>query len=449
VPNQTTPTAPTRSRILRIAWPIVLANCAEPLLGLVDTAVIGNTGSVEELGAIALGALVFSFVYWGFGFLRMGTTGFTAQAAGAGDEPEVRASQGRALAAAVGLGAVIVLLQWPIAWASLALLDGSPDVELITRDYILIRIWGAPAALAVFTVSGTLIGLGKTRTLLIVQVFLNGVNIALDVFFAGMLGWGANGIALGTAIAGWGALGLSLFFIARILRERHTDDEPFWPIARIRDRAKLFGTVRVNTDIMIRTLFLLFSFAWFTNQGARYGDIVLAANHLLLQLISFSAFFLDGFAFATESIVGTAVGSKSRDVFDAAVRHSTHLAAGTAILLAASIGLFGDAAVRVLTNLPIVREAATSYLPLAAAYVLLSFPAFQLDGIFIGATRTRDMRNAAALSTLTFLTAWWLLAIPYGNTGLWVAFIVYLVARAVALMIFFPGLRTAIRIAPG
>lgn len=425
----------------------MLANCAEPLLGLVDTAVIGNTGSVEELGAIALGALVFSFVYWGFGFLRMGTTGFTAQAAGAGDEPEVRASQGRALITAFGLGIAVLVLQWPIAWAALGLLTASPEVESITRDYILIRIWGAPATLAVFTVNGTLIGLGKTRSLLAVQLFLNGMNIVLDVLFAGVFGWGASGIALGTAIAGWSALGFSLFILFRILRERHTDDEPFWPSDRIRDRERLFSTLRVNTDIMIRTLFLLFGFAWFTNQGARYGDAVLAANHILLQLISFSAFFLDGFAFATESLVGGAVGSKSRLIFDAAVRRSTHLAAGTAVLLAAIIWLFGDAAIAGLTNLPAVRDVATSYLSLAAVYVLLSFPAFQLDGIFIGATRTRDMRNASILSTLVFLGAWWLLAIPYGNTGLWVAFIVYVVARAVALIVFFPGLRSTIPVA--
>lgn len=439
-----TSAAPTHARIFRIALPIVLANCAEPLLGLVDTAVIGNTGSIAELGAIALGALVFSFIYWGFGFLRMGTTGFTAQAAGAGDEPEVRASQGRALIAAFGLGTAILILQWPIAWASLGLLNASPEVEEVTRNYILIRTWGAPATLAVFTVNGTLIGLGKTRSLLAIQLLLNGLNAVLNVLFAGVLGLGANGIALGTAIAAWGALGFSSFILVRILRDRHSDDEPFWPWARIRDRTQFFSTLRVNTDIMVRTLFLLFGFAWFVNQGARYGDAILAANHILLQLISFSAFFLDGFAFATESLVGRAVGSRDRRTFDHAVRRSTHLAAGTAAALAAGILLFGGTAIAALTNLPAVRGVATAYLASAAVYVLLSFPAFQLDGIFIGAMRTRDMRNASILSALVFLGAWWVLAAPYGNAGLWAAFIIYVVARAIALLAYFPRLRAAV-----
>lgn len=435
---------PSRRRILRLAWPIVLANCAVPLLGLVDTAVIGNTGSVQGLGAIALGTLVFSFVYWTFGFLRMGTTGFTAQAAGAGDEPEVRASVARALLTAGALGMAIILLQVPIARMATALLSASAEIERVTGAYILIRAWGAPATLAIFAVSGLLIGLGRSRGLLAVHLVLNGLNIALDLLFAGVLGWGVRGIALGTAIAEWVTLGFALLLVSRLLRRRHRDDEAFWPLPRIRDRARLISTLRANADIMIRTLFLLSGFAWFTNQGARYGDTLLATNHILLQLIAFSAFFLDGFAFVTESLVGGAVGTGGRAAFDRAVRRSTELAAATAVLLAGSIALFGDAAIALLTDLPATRDAASTYLPFAAVYVALSFPAFQLDGVFIGATRTRDMRNASILSVAVFLVAWWPLATAYGNRGLWASFIVYVVARAVALLRRLPALRASL-----
>ncbi|MEZ5333155.1 MAG: MATE family efflux transporter [Thermoanaerobaculia bacterium] len=435
---------PGRARIARLAWPIVLANCAVPLLGLVDTAVIGRTGTVEALGAIALGALVFSFVYWSFGFLRMGTTGLAAQASGAGDQAEVRAAVGRALLAGAALGLLILLLQRPIARLALALLDASAGVETITRAYLLTRVWGAPATLATFAVNGALIGLGATRRLLAVQLFLNGLNMALDVLFAGVLGWGARGIALGTALSEWTALGFGLWLLLGLLRERRRDGEPFWPPERLRDTAKLLGTVRVNADIMVRTIFLMLGFAWFTNQGARYGDVTLAANHVLLQLVSFTAFFLDGFAFATESLVGEAVGGRRVDLFDAATRRSSELAATTAALLAGAVWLLGPALIAELTDLPAVRGTATHYLPFAAVYVLLSFPAFQLDGIFIGATRTRAMRNASIASLAVFLVAWRLLALGRGNRGLWIAFIVYVVARAVALAVPFRALRASI-----
>lgn len=427
-----------------MAWPIILANCAVPLLGLVDTAVIGRTGSVAELGAIALGALVFSFVYWTFGFLRMGTTGLVAQATGADDEPEVRAAVGRALVTGLGLGLLLLALQLPVARAALALLDAGAEVEEVTRRYVLIRIWGAPASLAGFAVNGALIGLGASRRLLLVQLLLNGLNIVLDLLFAGVLGWGAAGIAAGTALAEWSALSFGLWTLAGPLRRRRRDGEAFWPLARIRDRGRLVATLRVNVDIMVRTVFLMLGFAWFTNQGARYGDVTLAANHVLLQLVSFSAFFLDGFAFATESLVGGAVGAGRRAVFDAVVRRSTALAAATATVLAATIWLAGEAVVAALTDLEAVRATALAQLPLAAAYVLLSFPAFQLDGVFIGATRTRAMRDAAILSFAVFLGAWGLLALEHGNRGLWLAFILYVLARAAALGVYFPGLRAAI-----
>lgn len=432
--------------LLGKAWPIILANAAVPLLGLVDTAVIGNFGAVEDLGAIAFGALIFSFVYWSFGFLRMSTTGFTAQAAGAGAQREVRAILGRALLLALVLGVALIALQWPIGSAAFALLDGSADVESVAREYFRIRIWGAPATLAGFACMGLLIGLGLSRHLLALQLFLNGLNVSLDLLFAGGLGMGAAGIALGTVIAEWCTLGFAAWLIGRQLRLMKAeagDAASFWPRELIVSGPALMKTLSANIDIMVRTLVLVFSFAFFVNQSARFGDVVLAANHLLLQLISFSAFFLDGYAFVVESLVGSAKGSGDGRRFDRAVARSTVLAGLTSIMLAALIILFGDLAVRVLTDIVPVREAALTLQAYAAVYVLVSFAAFQLDGIFIGVSHTRDMRNAAFLSIVVFLASWWLL-IDVGIAGLWWAMILYVVARALALLVYYPALRRGI-----
>ena len=431
--------------LLQKAWPIILANASVPLLGLVDTAVIGNIGSITDLGAIAFGALIFSFVYWSFGFLRMGTTGFAAQASGAGDEQEVRAVLGRALLIALCLGVVLILIQWPIGLAAFSLLDGSAPVEAVAQQYFDIRIWGAPATLATFALMGLLIGLGKSRTLLIVQLFLNGLNILLDVWFAGILGWGASGIALGTVIAEWTTVLLAGWLVYRTLNERKLLTEVFWPKAKIMDLSALLKTASANLDIMLRTLILVFSFAFFINQSAKFGDTVLASNHILLQLIAFSAFFLDGYAFVVEALVGGAIGAKRSDVFDLAVRRSTVLALITAILLALVIALVGDIAVMLMTDISSVRLAANQLLPFAALYVLFSFAAFQLDGIFIGASFTRQMRDAAALSIVVYFIAWWALSDQHGIQGLWGAMIIYVVARAVALLLFYPSLRRSVR----
>ena len=431
--------------LLQKAWPIILANASVPLLGLADTAVIGNVGSITDLGAIAFGALIFSFVYWSFGFLRMGTTGFAAQASGAGDQQEVRAVLGRALLIALCLGVVLILIQWPIGLAAFSLLDGSAPVEAVAQQYFDIRIWGAPATLATFALMGLLIGLGKSRTLLIVQLFLNGLNILLDVWFAGILGWGASGIALGTVIAEWTTALLAGWLVYRTLNERKLLTEVFWPKAKIMDLSALLKTASANLDIMLRTLILVFSFAFFINQSAKFGDTVLASNHILLQLIAFSAFFLDGYAFVVEALVGGAIGAKRRDVFDLAVRRSTVLALITAILLALIIALVGDIAVMLMTDISSVRLAANQLLPFAALYVLFSFAAFQLDGIFIGASFTRQMRDAAALSIAVYFIAWWALSDQHGIQGLWGAMIIYVVARAVALLLFYPSLRRLVR----
>jgi len=438
------PQSITYSYLIRKAWPIILANASVPLLGLVDTAVIGNIGSVEDLGAIAFGALIFSFVYWSFGFLRMGTTGFTAQAAGAGDVTEVRAVLGRALLMSVSLGILLIFLQWPIRLIAFSLLGGTESVEILASDYFQIRIWGAPATLTNFALMGLLVGLGLSKSLLLVQLFLNTLNILLDVWFAAILELGVAGIALGTVLAEWMTVFLAGWLIFRKLQQSKLPTTPFWPKVRILDKSMLMKTLSANADIMIRTLLLVFSFAFFVNQSARFGDVLLAANHILLQLISFAAFFLDGYAFVVEALTGSAIGAKQLSRFDLAVRRSTVLALVTAIGLAAVTWFWGEAAIGLLTDLTEVRLAAGSMLIFAAVYIICSFAAFQLDGVFIGASFTREMRNAAILSLLIFLLAWWFLERNFGINGLWWAMIIYVIARAGALLMYFPLLRHSI-----
>src|SRR5690606_24973648 len=331
------------------------------------------------------------------------------------------------------LGVGLLSLQWPLVTAYFAVMDASAAVEATGEGYFQARIWGAPAALALYAFSGTLIGLGHSRTLLLVQLLLNGLNAVLDVYLAGTLGLGARGIGLGTAIAEWTTCLVAALVLWRTLRARHRDALSFLPLERLRDLARLRRMMAANGDIMLRTLCLLACFGWFGSPGARFGDVTLAANHLLLQLVSFSAFFLDGYAFVAEALVGGAVGARDLPRMRRAVRLSSELALGTAVALALAIWLLGGTVVALLVSLPDVIAAAHAYLPWAALYVLLSVAAFQLDGVFIGATRTREMRNAGLVSLAAFLLCAWPAAALWGNHGLWAAFVLFVVARALAL----------------
>jgi len=427
----TTPTAtPSYRELIRLAIPIILANSATPLLALSDIAVIGHFGTVADLGAVALGSLILNFLFWGFGFLRMGTSGFIAQAIGRDDPLEVIATIARALLIAAAIGLALIALQWPLAELAFHLFGASDNVEASARDYFQIRIWSAPAALGLYVLMGYFIGSGQGRALLAVQLLLNGSNLLLDWLFAGAFGWGAAGIALGTALAEWLTL-----LVAGIATWRHLRGEVAQVKSQmqsaLRNLDRLRGLLYANVDILIRTLALLAGFALFADQGARFGDDVLAGNHLLLQLVSFSAFFLDGFAYVTEALAGRAFGARDRQQFFVVLRRTTVLAALSALLLALLIAILGPQIIVLLTNLTAVQASANTYLLFAAAYVLLSFAAFQLDGLFIGTTQTRALRNGALLAIATFVAA--LPLCRHGNGGLWSAFLIFVIARAIAL----------------
>ena len=428
-----------------MAWPFILANASVPLLGIVDTAVIGNTGSVVELGAIALGSLIFSFVYWSFGFLRMGTTGFIAQADGASDNTEVRAILGRSCTIAVVIGLVLLAIQWPIGTVSFSLLSGDAEVESVAKTYFFTRIWGAPATLLIFVIMGVWIGLGEARELLKLQLFLNGLNMLLDILAAGVFGLGAYGIALGTVFSEIITCVVAFYRLRQFLAEKHdvgTSWSAFWPTDRVRELSQMGRLLTANADIMIRTLLLVFAFSYFTNEAAKFGVISLAATHIVLQIMAFTAFFLDGFAYVAESQTGRSYGARDERAFKLAMHRTTVLAGAAALILALVIMLLGGSLVALLTDIDEVIASSTALLPICAVYVIASFPAFQLDGVFIGTSRTQEMRNASLVSLLVFLGAVWSLTATHALAGLWWAMVVFVIARAISLWVYFPRLRS-------
>lgn len=425
-------------RIIKLAFPVILANASVPLLGLADTAAIGQTGAAVDLGAIALASLIFNFVYWGFGFLRMGTTGFISQAAGANDTDEMHALLFRAVLLGTAIGLVLIILQRLIGETAISLLKASDEIKALVRDYFYIRIWGAPATLITFTLLGTFIGMGWTKHLLFVQLFLNGLNILLNVIFVVGCDLGVRGIAFGTVIAEWSTLLFASYLLLKKMQLQGLSHRLQQLRSRVFNKEKLIALFKVNGDIMIRTLALLSGFAWFANQGADFGDQVLAANHVLLQFVSLSAFFLDGYAHVAEMLTGKAFGAKDKAYFIEQVRHSSILAGITALTLACSVYMLSDLLIPLLTKDMQVQAIASAHSLYAAIYIALSFAAFQLDGIFIGVTKSEEMRNATLMALFIFIGSALLLTTPYGNVGLWISFIIYVVARAITLGIYYP-----------
>ena len=438
-PNQSSSSSLTHRAILRIALPVVISNVSTPLIGVVDTAVVGQIPDAAYIGAAAIGGLIFTFVFWGFGFLRMGTTGLTAQALGSGDVAEVVTVLCRSLLVALAAGILLIVLQWPIRESAFAAVHASARVEGLARGYFDIRIWAAPATLANYALLGWFIGLGRTDIGLILQLILNLTNMALDMLFVLGFGWDVRGVALGTLMAEVCAAAVGIAMAMRHMRGMGEH----WSSRRVFMPAQLKRTFAVNGDIMIRTLALIAAFLWFASQGARRGDVVLAANSILLQFISVAAFFLDGFAFATEALVGRAIGAAHRPGLTVAVKMTTAWAAGVAVLVSAALVSCGPWLIDCLTVDLAARAAARAYLPWAAGAPLIGVWAFQLDGIFIGATQTADMRNAMLMSLGIYIAAWWLLR-PFGNHGLWAAFYVHYLARTASLLRYYPKLVRAV-----
>ena len=435
--DQSLPTtrAQWHRRVWSLAWPVVLANVSMPLVGAVDTAVMGRLPDPAYIGAVAVGAAVFNALYWMFGFLRMGTTGLVAQAYGAGNSRELAALVLRAGGMAWTIGLALVLLQIPVLQLALWIFRASESVESLAASYFTVRVWGAPALLTHFVVLGALFGLQRMRSALLVSVLLNVCNVVLDLLFVLVLGWGVEGVAAATLISEWLAAVVGVWLLGRHLG-RAGGRVP--RLGELLERARLAALFGVSANLIVRSFFVQLPFFTFTALSATFGDRVLAANAVLMQLFFLMSYGLDSLAHTAETLAGNAFGAADRARLRAATAYtllwSMIIAAAISLLYAVAGGWFID----LLTDLPDVRATARTYLPWMVAAPLAAVGAFHLDGVFIGTTRTVELRNSMFLAVLCYGAALWLTLDTLGNHGLWLAMLVFMVARTALLGALYP-----------
>jgi multidrug resistance protein, MATE family len=425
-------------KILDLAIPNIISNISVPLLGIVDMTLMGHLESDVYIGAIALGALIFNFLYWSLGFLRMGTSGFTAQALGRKDLPETIQVFSRAAFIAAFIGLLLLLLQRPIENLSFFVLKGETQVEALAMNYFRIRIWAAPAALGQFALLGFFLGMQNARLPMVVVVTTNVINIACSYLFVMKLGMESNGVALGTVIAQYSGLLLALFFFRKYFRRLFR----YWSLKATLQKEKLKQFLLINKDIFIRTMCLVIVFSIFTARSASTDlksegeETILAVNSILMQFFMFFSFLIDGFAHASEALTGRFIGSNDRGSLRRSIRLLFIWGAGISVVFTLLYLVGGEFIFRALTNNPEVIANARPYYFWVVMVPLVSFSAFLWDGIFIGATAGPEMRNAMLVSTLVvFFPAYFLAGRFMGNHGLWLAFILFMVARGVSMQL--------------
>ncbi|MFT5505488.1 MAG: MATE family multidrug resistance protein [Gammaproteobacteria bacterium] len=427
-------------RVWALAAPIILANISVPLVGAVDTAVVGHVDQPAAIGAVALGALIFSFLYWSFGFLRMGTTGFIARALGANDQRAMLDTISRVILMAIVLGFVTIALSFPLIKFALWILESTETVEGLTSDYAGIRIWSAPAILLVYAFTGIFIGLQDTRSVFYLQLILNLTNMVLDAVFVIQFGWGVEGVAWASLIAEYLAMFAGVWLLRKYLWSAFKSLE--W--ARLLERNAIRSLLTANGNIFIRTLCLIFAFAYFTGIGARYGETILAANAILLHFQSIMAYGLDGFAHAVEALAGSAFGSGDRSKFKKAVWITTLWS----VLLSGAVCFVywgaGGFLLGLFTDIESVKESAIEYMPWMIISPLVSVWSFQLDGIFIGVGFARQMRNAMLVSLGCYLLILYWTIDAWGNHGLFMALTCFMLIRALTLLFYFPQILKSI-----
>ncbi|PCH94938.1 MAG: MATE family efflux transporter [Rhodobacteraceae bacterium] len=429
----------THKRIISIALPVVVSNATIPILGAVDTGVVGQLGLAVPIGAVGIGAIITTAIYWIFGFLRMGTTGLTAQAIGAKEHAEVAALFTRSLFIGLGAGVIIFALQIPILWAAFKISPASDPVENLAHTYLQIRLFSAPAAIAIYGVTGWLIAHERTKSVLVLQLWMNGLNIALDLLFVLKLGWGVSGVAFATVLAEWSGLLLGLWLTRGVFLSGEWRN---W--VHVFNRLKIIRMMSVNSDIMIRSVILQACFLSFLFLGSELGDVTLAANQVLLQFLYITAYGLDGFALAAEALVGQAMGAGNRQVFRRAARLTSLWGAVGAVLLALGFWLLGGAIIDLMTTSDPVRATAKTYLIWMIFAPIAGAASWMLDGIFIGATRGKDMRNMMIISGLIYALSVSVLLPLLGNHGLWASLLILLVVRGITLGFCYPRLERSL-----
>lgn len=416
--------------ILRLAIPNILSNISIPLLATVDLGLMGHMGAQKYLGAVAIGGMIFSSIFWAFGFLRMGTSGFTAQAYGKRNFAETVHILLRAVAVAFGLGLLLILLHRPIAWLAFKIIDGSSDSEQLAYSYFMIRIYSAPAVLLIYVFIGWFIGMQNSRFPMFLSLFINVLNILLSISFIKVFEMGSDGVALASSISQYAGVLLALMMITPYKRF----------LLKFLDMKKAFAFdafisfFHVNKDIFIRTLCLIFTLSFFTAQSAKTNDTILAVNTLLFQFFYFFSYFIDGFAFAAEALTGKYVGARNAKMLHKVIKQLFGWGTGIAAFFTLVYALFGNMLLSLLTNDNQIIEAAAPYLFWIILVPFTTFAAFIWDGIYVGATASKAMRNSMVIITIfIFLPLYYILKPLLGNNGLWLALLIFMSARGIFL----------------
>ena len=417
--------------ILALSIPSIIANITTPLLGLVDVAIVGNMGSAVYIAAIAIGGTIFNMLYWPFAFLRMGSSGMTAQAFGANDSKQCSLVLYRSLLVAMTVGFAIIALQYLIAQFAFLFMDISGDTLKYSQSYFSVCIWGAPAMLGSYALSGWFIGMQNSRATMWISIFINLLNISTSLTLVYLFNMGITGVAIGTLTAQWGGFLLGLIIVWIKYTPKH------YSLQSILNRNELKRFFSINSDIFLRTICLVTVTLWFTRAGAQQSDIILAVNTLLMQLFILFSYFMDGFAYAGEALAGKYIGAKQPQQLKACIKSLFHWGIAMAILFTLIYLIGGESFLALLSSDVNVVNASSTYFPWAIAIPLCGFAAFTWDGIFIGATRTRAMLMSMATAMVCFFVIYFTLYPTMANHALWLAFISYLVIRGIVLYIIY------------
>ncbi len=423
---------PSHKALLAIAMPMILSNITVPLLGLVDTAVVGHLDAPFYLGGVAVGSMIVTFIFWMAGFLRMATTGVTAQAYGSGDGAQQIQKLVHGIAIALGLALLILVLMWPIRYFGFALAGGSAEVQSYGQQYFSIRIFSAPAALTNLVLLGWMLGMQNAKGPMWHLIFTNIVNILLDLLFVFGFDWGVKGVAAASVVADYCGVAIGLYFVAQIAQSNGLHFDPK-QLAVWRQWQALKPLLLINRDIFLRTFALMVCFAFMTFQGAKLGDNIVAANAILQNFLMLVSFGLDGIAYAVEALVGKAVGKRSRSMLVKSIQDALFWSVVFALFYCGLFWFAGEWLIALMSDLPQVRETALVYLPWMMVLPIVSMWCFLFDGIFIGLTRAKDMRNSMFISTVIGFFMVWFMLQSYGNHALWAAMTGFMAMRGLTL----------------
>ncbi|OQX77711.1 MAG: MATE family efflux transporter [Bacteroidetes bacterium 4484_276] len=419
-------------RILDLAIPNIISNITIPLLGIVDLAMMGRLGNEVFIGAIALGGMIFNFIYWGFSFLRMGTSGFTAQAFGTENKKEIISILSRALLVGLLGSVLLIILQYPIEKLSFWVINGSSEVEYFAGSYFYIRIWAAPATISLYAFTGWFIGMQNARTPMVIAIVVNVLNLLFNLLFVFVFDMKSDGVALGTVLAQYSGLLLAVYF----LKKHYSHYLKFWEKKAMLEVESMKTFFRVNKDIFIRTLALIFTLSFFTSKSAEVNDTILAINTILFQFFIFFSYFVDGFSNAGEALTGRFIGAKDKQNLNKSIRLTFYWATGVSLFFVMLNSLAGKLVLQLMTNNQEIIDGSLPYMPWIIIVPIASFVAFIWDGVYIGATVSNHLRNSILIALAVFLGVYYLTTDKLGNHGLWLAFICFLAVRGIYLSLF-------------